>query len=479
MWLEIHRPELRQDSAASQAIFRTGHQVGDLARQIFDPSGQGVLVDLQADGFRTAIDKTVALISGDKPVFEAGFSANGAMAFCDVMLPSGDDARTWRMIEVKASTSVKPYYEDDVAIQSFVARSAGVNLSAVSLAHIDSSWIYPGGEDYSGLLVEKDLTARAFGRGEEVRGWINDAQEVASQPSPPEISTGAHCAKPFACGFLPHCSEHAKTVEYPVNWLPRLQGKAVKQYISANNVVDMRQVPRDMLNALQRRVLDHTVSGECYFDEAGALADMAQYTLPALFLDFETVSFGVPIWAGTRPFQALTFQFSVHALSADGSLSHSEFLDTSGNDPREAFALSLLAACRPAGPVFVYNAGFEGARIRELAVAFPDLQADLLAIKNRLVDLHPVAVRHFYHPSQQGSWSIKKLLPAIAPNLGYESLNGVQNGDMAMDAYLEALDPATDADRRDGIRRELLAYCKLDTLAMVRIWQKFSGQPGH
>jgi len=380
------------------------------------------------------------------------------------------------MIEVKASTSVKPYYEDDVAIQSLVARSAGVNLSGVSLAHIDSTWVYPGGGDYSGLLVEKDLTAGSFGRVDEVLGWIADAQKIASLTTPPEVATGPQCEKPFPCGFTSHCTKDQKQAEYPIDWLPRIQGKALKEYIAKNKVIDMREMPRELLNSQQSRVLDHTVNGECYFDQAGSIADLAAYPLPALFLDFETISFGVPIWAGTRPFQSLTFQFSVHTLAADGNVSHTEFLDMSGSDPREAFTVSLLAACKQVGPIFVYNAGFEGTRKRELAEEFPALSKRLLALKSRLVDLHPIAVRRFYHPSQQGSWSIKKVLPAIAPDLGYESLSGVQNGDMAMDAYLEALSPDTDPERREEIRRELLAYCKHDTWAMVRLWQKFTGQ---
>ena len=451
--------------------------MGDLARQIFDPLEKGVLVDLHADGYKAAISKTTDLLSGDKPIFEAGFSANGAMAFCDVLIPSdADGVRTWRMVEVKASTSVKPYYEDDVAIQSFVARSSGVNLSGVSLAHIDSSWAYPGGGDYSGLLVEKDLTAQAFSRVEEVRGWIDDAQKVALQPNPPAIDTGPQCEKPFPCGFAAHCNERAEPVAFPIAWLPRVQGKALKQYIAQNNVEDMRQVPQELLSQQQLRVLEQSLTGECFFDEAGALTDLAAHPLPALFLDFETISFAVPIWAGTRPFQSLTYQFSIHAMAADGGLSHGEFLDMSGADPRHAFATALLAACETSGPIFVYNAGFEGTRIRELSEAFAALRTGLLAIKSRLVDLHPIAVRRFYHPSQQGSWSIKKVLPAIAPDLTYESLSGVQNGDMAMDSYLEALDPETSPERHEEIRQQLLAYCKLDTLAMVRIWQKFTGR---
>lgn len=108
----------------------------------------------------------------------------------------------------------------------------------------------------------------------------------------------------------------------------------------------------------------------------------------------------------------IVLQFSLHRFGAPGRLAHTEFLDLSGNDPSESFAQSLIAACGEDGPVFVYNAGFETARIRELAERFPSLSPPLLAINDRIVDLLPVARECYYHPSQQGSWSIKKVLPA-------------------------------------------------------------------
>lgn len=477
LWLEIHKPDLRQDSAASQAIFRTGHQVGDLARQIFDQDNTGILIDLHAEGYRAAISNTALQLRQGKPIFEAGFSAGGAMAFSDILLPTDKDGKTtWRMIEVKASTSVKPYYEDDVAIQAFIAKAAGLDLTAVSLAHIDSSWTYPGNGDYRGLLVEEDLSNKAFSRAEEVKGWIVAAHKVAESSEPPGIDTGAHCTQPFPCGFAGHCNEGKKVPEMPVSWLPRIQSKALKEYIEVNAVSDMREVPRSMLNQRQQRVLDHTVKNDVYFDAEGAAEDLADYPFPARFLDFETIQFGVPIWAGSRPFQSIPYQFSLHKIDSDGQLSHLEFLDISGKDPRLEFANALVKACESQGPIFVYNAGFEGSRIRELAEQFPSLENQLLRIKEQLVDLLPIAANRFYHPSQGGSWSIKKILPAIAPELQYSQLDGVQDGNMSMDAFLETLDKNTSLERLCEIRVQMLKYCELDTFAMVKIWQKFRGR---
>ena len=206
------------------------------------------------------------------------------------------------------------------------------------------------------------------------------------------------------------------------------------------------------------------------------MADLAKYLLPAYFLDFETIQFAVPIWRGTRPYQQITFQFSLHIINESGALEHIEFLDISGNDPSESFAQALIQACGDNGPIFVYSAGFETARIRELAERYPQFSDQLLAINLRVVDLLPIAREHYYHPSQQGSWSIKKVLPAVVPELRYDSLDGVQDGGMAMGAFLESIHPDTSAERRAQIEQQLLEYCKLDTYAMVRLWQVFSGR---
>lgn len=192
-------------------------------------------------------------------------------------------------------------------------------------------------------------------------------------------------------------------------------------------------------------------------------------------MDFETIQFAVPIWKGTRPYQQIPFQFSVHHLASTGELKQQAFLDLMGTDPSKAFAEALIAACGEHGPIFVYNAGFETARIRELSERFPHLAQALLSLNERIVDLLPVARNHYYHPSQKGSWSIKAVLPALCPDLKYDDLDGVQNGGMAMDAFLEALAPQTSLARKSEIEQQLLAYCALDTYAMVRLWLIFSG----
>jgi len=476
LWLEIHRKDLLDYSTTTQASHESGHQVGDIARRIYDPEGAGLFLDLKQISFADLLAQSAQLSKDvNHPIFEAGFCANGALSLADVMLPVKQGRkRAWRMVEVKSATSVKSYHRDDAAIQAYVTRAAGVPLASIALAYIDKNWIYPGEENYQGLLIENDLTEEAFERAEEVEAWIAAAQKVARKRKEPAIGTGGHCSSPYECGFIGYCSIQEPQAEHPVSWLPRVQTKALKEHLATGNG-ELRDVPDVLLNPRQLRVKNCTLTGNVWFDAEGAAADLAAHKLPGYFLDFETVQFAVPIWKGTRPYQQIPFQFSIHRLSKTGKLDHQEFLDLSGKDPSRKFAECLIEACGKRGPVFVYNAAFETTRIKELAQRFPKLAKSLLAINDRIVDLLPIAENRYYHPSMEGSWSIKKLLPAIAPDLRYDQLEGVQDGGMAMEAFKEAIAKGCKGIRKAEIDRQLRKYCGMDTLAMVNVFLKLNG----
>ena len=141
LWLEVHRPDLREVSPETEARFQVGYQVGDIARRIYDPEGKGALIDFKTEGFDGAYARTTELVANSRePVFEAAFRVKGAMALADVLLPLRKNGQTvWKMVEVKSSTSVQDYHREDIAVQTFVAKTAGVPLKSVALAHIDTS----------------------------------------------------------------------------------------------------------------------------------------------------------------------------------------------------------------------------------------------------------------------------------------------------------------------------------------------------
>ena len=476
LWLEVHQPGLRTDSAATQAAFGTGHTVGEIARRLYDPESQGRLVDLEVEGVTQAIARTRELLKTRKPILEAGFAAQGARAFADILLPvGGARSEKWRMVEVKSSSKVKDYYLEDAAIQHFVATRSGLKLDSLALAHVDTGWTYAGKGDFQGLLVESDVTAKAAGLAPEVRRWIAGAQAVVRKRKEPPISTGKHCTEPYACGFYEHCASQEETVEHPVHWLPGNRKRALKEHLQRPGVLAMDDVPDELLNRSQLRVKQATLRNKPYFNKPGAEAALRARALPALFLDFETIGHVVPVWKGTRPYMAIPFQFSLHRLSRNGTLEHKEFLDLSGNDPSVAVAQALVREAGTRGPVFVYSA-YEKTTIRALAVRLPKFKPALEALADRLADLRPVVTEHYYHPSQKGSWSLKDVLPAMVRGLSYSHLEEVSDGGAAPLAYLEAIDPLTKPARKEQLRQQLIAYCKLDTLALVHVWRVLSGR---
>jgi hypothetical protein len=254
LWLEIHKPELRDDSGSEMA-FAIGYQAGEAARRVFDPDQTGVTIDIDALGHSEALAQSAVLLAdGKAPVFEAGFTIPGALAYADVMLPvHTDGALSWNMIEVKSSTGVKPYHRDDIAVQSYIAMEMGVSLASISIAHINRDFVYLGDDCYDGLFTVVDLSDETADRYDEAREWIAGAQAVAALEKEPEIEIGPQCADPFICGFCDYCNRGKVMPEYPLSSLPRLH-PARRAGIENEGHDDLRTVPDEFLNDLQLRV---------------------------------------------------------------------------------------------------------------------------------------------------------------------------------------------------------------------------------
>ena len=183
----------------------------------------------------------------------------------------------------------------------------------------------------------------------------------------------------------------------------------------------------------------------------------------------------MPIWADTRPYATqIPFQWSCHVEAAAGAVTHRAFLADGPDDPRRPFAETLLDAIGDTGPIFVYNAAFERRIMRELAECFPDLAPRLHAAIGRIVDLLPLARAYYYHPEMHGSWSLKAVLPTIAPELASRILE-VAHGGMAQEAFREMIHPDTSAERGAALRQALLEYCERDTMALVHLVRYFEG----
>lgn len=464
LWLEVHRRELIQYDASTQARFDEGNRFGELARDLL---GGGVTVEPGPREAERALTETAGLMAQparEVPrIFEAAFEHDGVRIRADALL-RGDAVSD--LVEVKSSTSVKDEYLWDCAVQSWVLQGAGVALGKIHVGHVDNSFALQEEGDYAGLLKVVDVTAEVTPLLQEVPGIVSRLSAMV-QGEEPQVSTGRHCTTPYPCPFIAHCqSQEAPQPDFPVDLLPR-SGKLAEE-LQQDGYLDLRDVPEARLsNGTHRRIALATRTGSAYVaPELTATLDAIPY--PRHYLDFETIGPTIPRWIGTRPFQQVPFQFSCHVEQADGSIQHRKFLDTSGESPMPGFVEALLNACGTEGPILVWNQGFEAGRIREMAALFPDKAPALLALEGRMIDLLPLYRAHYYHPRMMGSWSIKAVLPTVAPELDYGELD-VSDGGQAQMAWLTVVHPETTPEERERLREAMLKYCERDTWAMVKL----------
>lgn len=469
LWLEVHRRDLMEVSATTEQSFALGHKVGEVARQLV--SG-GVLIGAD-DNLNQALAETRALIAAGTPtLFESTFEHDGVLVRTDILT---QDRGRVRINEVKASTGVKDYHLSDAAIQAWVLEQCGLKVDAVAIQHIDNTFVYPGGANYAGLFAEVPVDNEIKPLLKQVPKWVADARETLAGKEP-RIEVGSHCTDPYPCPFTAYCESLAPQTEFPLTLLPNA-GRTIPGLV-AEGFRDLKDVPEGRLgSAAQEKVRRAHVSGKAEFDPAVKKL-MREFEYPRAYLDFETMNFAVPIWKGTRPYQQIAFQWSLHVETQRGRWQHHEHLDLSGDFPAELLLRKLLAALPDNGPIFAYNAGFEKRCLGDLVEFAPSHKRAVERVQGRLVDLLPLTRSHYYHPDMRGSWSLKAVLPTIPGGKDYSELGEVQDGGTAQLAYAEAISPETSPARKIELERGLLEYCKQDTEALITLSRFLQGGPG-
>ena len=463
LYLEIHQPTLATSpDAATQAILDMGTEIGILAQQRFQ---DGVLVK---SGFRqreAAIAETTALLQDSKipAIFEGAFEHDGVLVRVDILERVRNDEGTsssWRLIEVKSSTRVKDVHLDDLAIQSHVLQGTGLRLDATCLMHIDAGYLYQGGEvDLQALFSIDDVSNAVTDRRGLVPERLAAMKAVVLASQAPMIEPDQHCHTPYECPFWAHC-----TRDKPQRWIYHLPGKKeIVSQLVRQGITMIDDIPDDTrLSDVQRKVKDNI---EWMSSELGRILRSLSY--PIHHLDAETVMLALPRFPSTKPYQSLPVQWSNHIELESGEVLHEEFLHNEASDPRRRWVEALIESLGETGSIVVYSA-YEETLIRQLAETFPEFKSAFKAIEKRLWDLLPVIKSHYYHPAFNGSYSIKSVLPAVVPALGYDDL-AIQEGGQAAAEYYRMVFLESDWVERDSIREALLRYCERDTLAMVEL----------
>ena len=464
---KYHYEEMDELTEMQKAIFKRGTNVGVLAQELF-PGGE-VAATGDPPNFEKALKKTEELIqSGAKVIYEAAFQFEQVLSIADIFVKDDDG---WKIYEVKSSTSVSETCINDAALQYYVISNLGIKVKDFSIVFINNQYIRQGKLDLKELFTIESVLELILPFQESVEENVRRFKKVLSQRRIPDIDIGEHCYNPYICGFFNYCRKHI-----PENSIFDFSGMHLsKKYdLYREGIIKMEDVPGNYpLNKNNKLQLDVYKSRKPVIDRNEINNFLDDLTYPLYFMDFETFQPAVPLFDNSKPYQQIPFQYSVHFKGKkDGEIKHFEFIGDSGIDPRIKFIEGLLKNTNhDNGDIIVYNKAFEITRLKEIVRDFPQYADDIEKLILRIKDLMiPFQRRYYYTPEMRGSYSIKSVLPALVPELSYSNLE-INEGGLASIAY-ESIQTETDLMFIADIKEQLLKYCKLDTIAMVRILEK-------
>jgi hypothetical protein len=464
LWLAKNPPDFDFPPQPDlEARFQLGTDVGILAQQLFPG---GIEVPYEGLSFPAQLARTQQLIdSGEKVIYEASFSFSAIFVKVDILVRDGT---AWQIHEVKMGTGVKEVNLDDVAIQHYVLNGCGLSISKSFLVHIDNSYVRQGEIEVDKLFASEDISFKVAARQQSLPEIVTELRETMRERNEPDIDIGPWCTDPYECDFIPYCWQHI-----PENSIFDLRGSGINKFDYYNQgIVELKDLPLEELNKKQRQQTEATLNQQDSLNPQGVKEFLATLWYPLCHLDFETFNTPIPKFDDTRPYQQVPFQYSVHVQQeADAEPQHFEFLAPPCDDPRRELIERLLTVIPADACVLTYNQAFEKGVLRNLAELFPDLAGDIeLRLANVRDLMVPFRRRDIYRWQMRGSYSIKEVLPALDNELSYAGLE-IADGMAAMQAYhdmCELDDPLALAE----LRRAMLEYCRLDTLAMVRILGK-------
>ena len=469
MWWEMYDPSAPETRPGLVSRFRMdeGAKVGILART-FVPGGRLIkrggrsLNVILADSKEALADLSVPAI------YECAVIADNALVFPDI-LQRVDGG--FCLIEVKSKTSVSEQkHIPDVAIQTHVLRAAGIPIVRCEIMHLSRECVYP---DLSNLFAREDVTELVEARLQTLDREIRDQLITAQLPIAPNVEIGAHCKRPEPCPFMNRCWPVAPTDH--VSNLYKVTEKMLAEF-EASGWASIRDLPDDVqlsaIAARQRRALRE---GHRVVERETLLEAMKTLAYPVAHIDFETIQPAIPIWNGCRPYDQIPVQLSCHLVNADHTETHSQWLFDGKGDPRPGMANAILEACKSAATVTAYSSQFERGCIELVAEACPDKAALLKGIADNLVDLQPIVRENVYDEKFAGSFSIKRVVPALVPDLGYDDLPIAEAETASIQLSRMLLGgPTVHPEEKAELREALLEYCKRDTAAMVALSNRLS-----
>lgn len=485
LYLNKHHRRLKIDKdpldATTRQLFESGRQVGVVARSLF-PGGIDCSPPTPYD-YRPSVMKTWADMRNPstRVIYEAAFMASDVLAALDILVKCEGEAGVdmWDAYEVKSATKVNDALKLDAALQYWVLTNSGVKLRSMNLVTINSSYVWTDGDqpDVNQLFTISNVTEKCISDMGFIEKYIEVEKRTIDAPDVPDVKISSHCSKPYKCDFMGHCWKQAQVPDYSILDLARGGEKAWGMFNAGWRTTRDVQNGDDLTpNQLVQVYAD--ISNDVLIDRGTLKEFINSVTYPIYFLDFETISSPLPLFKKTKPYQHLPFQYSLHIQRgeevSDSSITHASFLaeGTLEKDPRLGFLNSLLGVIGTSGSIVVYSA-FEQNILEGIARDFPEFEEPIKAILSRIVDMmQPFAAKAYYTAAMQGSYSIKKVLPALVPECAssYKQL-AIADGGSASSLFLQMMQGKYSEDVEKA-RDNLEEYCKLDTWAMVKVFEK-------
>lgn len=471
LWLEKYKSEYKKE-VLNEHILIQGNKVGDLAMTLF---GDYYLAETSDNNLKVQVENTKKAIEDKVNVIcEAAFFFESNYCAVDILKRNEDDS--YSIYEVKSTTKVEPHYYYDLAYQYYVLKSLGIQIKDLYLVHINPEYVLKKAFKIDEYFKVVNLSEDVRSKFDEVKQMLEESDLILNSKNENKSVLSAFCNKNGGCPFLSYCKENNGLPS--VNSTYDLYNNRNKYKQITNNILTFEDLINNncKLNDLQKRQIEFAIGNreDIYLEKDNIKDFLKKFEYPLYFLDFETFQEAIPTIEGSKPYQQIPFQYSLHILYEDQTLEHKEYLGDGKTNPILGLIINMLNDLKNKGTIISYNDSFERSRIKEMAYMYPKYKNKLYDLDSRFVDLADVFQKGYcYNKAMGGSFSIKSVLPALFtddPSLDYHSLSDVHKGDEASAAYLNLKDMNEDDYKR--IRKSLLAYCKLDTYAMVKIYYK-------
>ena len=467
LWLQKHaKNKLPPISANDQFVFDQGNAFEAAVRTEFK---DGQLVDALPWEFDLLTQQTQNYLEGGSRCLFQGSVMTERRLFCKADILERRESGWW-IIEVKGSTRVKDEHLYDLAFQVLAFEEAGVKISGAEVIYINSQYVRQEKIVTKQLMARRDVTAKVRALLPEVAVLVPQALAVIKLATCP--ADNFETCRNFKNWLPLYLYLHPELPLNSVYFLAQVSESQLKELLAAN-VDTLESIPATFTLTSKQFNQVQAQKHDLPTIKTQPIAEFLQtLKYPLYFLDYETVAYALPLFKGTRPYQQVPFQYSLHVLrTPDTEPEHYEYLARSNAHPVIDLLSQLKQDIGSSGSILVWYANFEKSCNTDMGKMVPNQAAFLAAVNARIVDLMDPFYKQWYVDSRfLGSASIKKVLPVLVPSLSYKDL-GIQEGGSAQRSWYETMDPSLDNSKRQQVFNDLIEYCKLDTLAMVEIYK--------